>query len=114
MLIAETHLGLVVGRGRLDDDGGLGRLGSNLGLGDEGLAGESGGGEGSHLVERLVVVCCWVQEWSKRKLQSDFFSVSHSTTQSLLRSYWLEPSDADFRFTQCANSREMCKRKNVF
>ena len=45
MLIAETHLGLVVGRGRLDDDGGLGRLGTDLRLGDEGLAGESGGGE---------------------------------------------------------------------
>ena len=54
MLIAETHLGLVVGRGRLDDDGGLGRLGADLRLGAEGLAGESGGGEGSHLVGKKV------------------------------------------------------------
>lgn len=50
MLIPETHLGLVVGRGRLDDDGRLGRLGADLHLGNEGLAGESGGGESSHFV----------------------------------------------------------------
>ena len=43
----KSHLG-VVSRGRLDDDGRAGRLGADLSLGNDGLAGEGGGGKSSH------------------------------------------------------------------